>query len=74
MLNIQNLTEELAMAFAPIPLPDIGKGSLYAIEKYNLTVTMLSFLLVSGMVFSVGWRSNQQINRRMMDHEPDSVI
>ena len=74
VLNIQNLTEELGMAFAPIPLPDIGKGSLYAIEKYNLTVTMLSFLLVSGIVFGVGWRSHQQIKQRMIGHEPDSVI
>jgi len=74
VLNIKNLTEELGMAFAPIPLPEIGKGSLYAVEKYNLTVTMLSFLLVSGMVFGVGWRSHQQIKQRMMDHEPDSVI
>ena len=74
ILNIQNLTEELGMAFAPIPLPEIGKGSLYAVEKYSLTVTMLSFLLVSGMVFGVGWRSHQQIKQRMMDHEPDSVI
>ena len=74
VLNIQNLTEELGMAFAPIPLPDIGKGSLYAVEKYNLTVTMLSFLLVSGMVFAVGWRSHQQIKQRMIGHEPDSVI
>jgi len=74
VLNIQNLTEELGMAFAPIPLPEIGKGSLYAVEKYSLTVTMLSFLLVSGMVFGVGWRSHQQIKQRMMDHEPDSVI
>ena len=73
-LNIQNLTEELGMAFAPIPLPEIGKGSLYAVEKYNLTVTMLSFLLVSGMVFAVGWRSHQQIKQRMIGHEPDSVI
>ena len=74
VLNIQNLTEELGMDFAPIPLPDIGKGSLYAIEKYNLTVTMLSFLLVSGMIFGIGWRSHQQIKQRMMFHEPDSVI
>ena len=74
VLNIQKLTEELGMAFAPIPLPDIGKGSLYAVEKYNLTVTMLSFLLVSGMVFGIGWRSHQQIKQRMMGHEPDSVI
>jgi len=34
----------------------------------------LSFLLVSGMIFGVGWRSHQQIKQRMIGHEPDSVI
>jgi len=51
VLNIQKLTENLSMPFAPIPIPHIGKGSLYAIQKYNLTVTFLCLFVVAGMVF-----------------------
>ena len=74
VLNIQKLTELLGMAFAPIPIPEIGKGSLYAIEKYDLTITMLCLVVVAGIVFGVGWKSHQQIKQRMMEHEPDSVL
>ena len=74
VLNIQKLTEELGMPYAPIPLPRIGHGSLYAFQKYNVTVTFLSLLIVAGMVFGVGWKSHQQIKQRMMEHEPDSVL
>lgn len=74
VLNIQKLTEELGMPYAPIPIPEIGLGSLYAIQKYNLTVTFLCLLVVAGMVFGVGWKSHQQIKQRMMEHEPDSVL
>ena len=74
VLNIQKLTEELGMPFAPIPLPRIGHGSLFAFQKYNVTVTFLSLLIVAGMVFGVGWKSHQQIKQRMMEHEPDSVL
>ncbi len=74
VLNIQNLTESLGMPYAPIPIPEIGKGSLYALQKYNLTITFLSLLVVAGMVFGVGWKSHQQIKQRMMEHEPDSVL
>ena len=74
VLNIQNLTEELGMPFAPIPLPEIGLGSLYAIHKYNLNITFICLLIVAGMVIGVGWKSHQQIKQRMMEHEPDSVL
>lgn len=74
VLNIQKLTENLGMPFAPIPLPEVGKGSLYALERYNLKVTSLCLLAVAGMVFSVGWKSHKQIKQRMMEHEPDSVL
>ena len=74
VLNIQKLTESLGMPFAPIPIPEIGSGSLYAIQKYNLNVTFICLLIVAVMVFGVGWKSHQQIKQRMMEHEPDSVL
>ncbi len=74
VLNIQKLTENLGMPFAPIPLPEVGKGSLYALEKFNLKVTFLCLWVVAGMVFGVGWRSHKQIKQRMLEHEPDSVL
>jgi poly-gamma-glutamate system protein len=74
VLNIQKLTENLGMPFAPIPLPEVGKGSLYALEKFNLRVTFLCLWVVAGMVFGVGWRSHKQIKQRMLEHEPDSVL
>ena len=74
VLNIQKLTENLGMPFAPIPLPEIGLGSLYAIHKYNLNITFICLLIIAGMVIGVGWKSHQQIKQRMMEHEPDSVL
>jgi len=74
VLNIQKLTENLGIPFAPIPLPEIGLGSLYAIHKYNLNITFICLLIIAGMVIGVGWKSHQQIKQRMMEHEPDSVL
>ena len=74
ILNITELTEMLQMPFAPIPIPEIGKGPLYAVEHFNMTVTALCFILVAGMVFAVGRHSHNQINERMKEHEPDSVL
>jgi poly-gamma-glutamate system protein len=74
ILNIRGLTEALGIPFAPIPYPTIGKGPLYALEKFNLKVTALCLLVVAGMVFGVGYRSHRQIRQRMLEHEPDSLL
>lgn len=74
ILNITELIEMLNMPYAPIPIPEIGKGQLYAEVHFNMTVTALCFLIVAGMVFAVGRHSHNQINERMKEHEPDSVL
>jgi poly-gamma-glutamate system protein len=74
ILNIKPLIEQYNMKFAPIPLPEIGVGSLYAIERYNLLVALICFLIVSGSVFLVGFQSKQKIKEHLIQHEPDSLL
>ena len=74
ILNIQKLTDELGMKYAPIPIPEIGEGSLYAIEKYDLKITVLSLIIVSLSVVIAGWKSKQQIKEIMTSHDPESII
>lgn len=74
ILNIRKLTEELKMPFAPIPLPEIGTGQLYAETRYNILATLIALVIVVGMVYGIGYRSHQQIRQRMEQHEPDSVL
>ena len=74
ILNIQKLTDELGMKYAPIPIPEIGEGSLYAIEKYDLKITVLSLIIVSLSVVIAGLKSKQQIKEIMTSHDPESII
>ena len=74
ILNIRALTERFKMPFAPIPIPEIGSGSLYADERYNLWVAGLCLLIVSGSVFTVGLQSKRKIKEHLIQHEPDSLL
>ena len=74
ILNIRPLTEQFKMPFAPIPIPKIGSGSLYADERYNIWVATLCLLVVSGSVFSVGLHSKRKIKEHLLQHEPDSLL
>ena len=60
ILNIRPLIEKYKMQFAPIPLPQIGLGSLYAVEKYNLIVVAFCLLLIVGIVFLIGFKVNKK--------------
>ena len=74
VLNIKSLTEQLGMPFAPIPIPDIGLGPLYAIEKYNTIIALICLILICGSVFIVGYQSKKEIKEHLVNHEPDSLL
>jgi len=74
ILNIKSLTEQFNMPFAPIPIPEIGSGSLYAKERYNLVIAAICLMVVGGSVFAVGLESKRKIKKHLMQHEPDSLL
>ena len=74
ILNIEKLTNELGIDYAPIPLPEIGSGSLYAIEKYDIKISIISLLILSISVVVTGWKSKQQIKQIMTNDDPESII
>lgn len=74
ILNIRPLIEQYNMQFAPIPVPEIGIGSLYAVERYNLIVVTFCLLLIVGSVLLIGFQSKQKIKEHLTQHEPDSLL
>ena len=74
VLNIKSLPEQLGMPFAPIPIPEVGSGVLYAEEKYNILIATVCLFIVCGLVFGVGYQSKQKIKEHLIDHEPDSLL
>jgi len=74
ILNIRPLVESYKMPFAPIPIPAIGAGSLYAEEKYNLIVTTICLFVAAGSVVGVGIQSKKKIKQHLIQHEPDSLL
>lgn len=74
ILNIKSLTEQFRLPFAPIPIPEIGVGSLYADERHNLIIAAFCLLVVGGSVFAVGLHSKRKIKEHLIQHEPDSLL
>ena len=74
ILNIRPLTEQFKIPFAPIPVPKIGSGSLYANERYSLLLATICLVIVSGGVLIVGIQSKKNIKQHLTQHEPDSLL
>ena len=74
VLNIKSLTEKLGMPFAPIPVPKIGVGNLYAVKKYNILVAFICLIVLCISVFVVGYQSKKEIKEHLINHEPDSLL
>ena len=74
ILNIRPLIAEFKIPFAPIPIPEIGSGGLYANEHYNVWVAGLCLLIVGSSVLAVGIQSKRKIKEHLIRHEPDSLL
>jgi len=53
LLDITRLAEENKLPLAPDPLPEPGIGSMFSGEKYNLTVTTISFIILIVLILVV---------------------
>ena len=74
ILNIRPLIAEFKIPFAPIPIPEIGSGGLYANEHYNVWVAGLCLIIVGSSVLAVGIQSKRKIKEHLIRHEPDSLL
>jgi len=74
ILNIKSIIENYNLPFAPIPHPKIGEGVLYAKERYNLIIVFSCFLILTGSVAFIGYKSKKQIREHLTKYEPDSLL
>lgn len=52
-------------------LIDIGKGNLYKVASYNMTIVWIALIVSLSLIIYIGAISYQQINSRMKDYNPN---
>ena len=52
-------------------LIDIGKGNLYKVASYNMTIVWIALIVSLSLIIYIGTISYQQINSRMKDYNPN---
>ena len=52
-------------------LIDIGKGNLYKVTSYNMTIVWIALIISLSLIIYIGTISYKQINSRMKDYNPN---
>ena len=74
ILNIRELCEKYGVKFAPVPFPPIGKGKLFEVYAYNITVTLTALCIALGSLVGVAIHSHNQIAHQRDSYEPESIL
>jgi poly-gamma-glutamate system protein len=74
ILNIRTMFAQFDYPYAATPSPEMGLGSFYSSERYNPWTTALAFILLLGMVVTVGLNSKRKIKHHLEKYEPDSYV
>ena len=74
ILNIRELCEKYGVQFAPVPFPPIGKGKLFEVYAYNITVTLTALCIALGSLVGVAIHSHNQIAHQRDSYEPESIL
>ena len=67
LLDVTRLAEEKVLPLAPDPLPEPGNGSMFENEKYNLTITGISFVVLMILILLVIFFDHKEL--KLKDEE-----
>lgn len=74
VLNIRAMFGQFDYPYAATPSPELGVGSFYSSEHYNLWTTSLALIILLAMVVGVGLNSKRKIKHHLEKYEPDSYV
>lgn len=74
ILDIWELARDYDLPYAPIPMPEVGTGSLYSLLLYNRWINILTLIMAIGSVVAVGIYSHKEIKKQTDSYEPESIL
>ncbi|NQV14011.1 poly-gamma-glutamate system protein [bacterium] len=74
VLNIKSMFSQFDYPYAATPSPELGIGTFYSSERYNLWTTSLALFILLSMVIGVGLNSKRKIKHHLEKYEPDSYV
>ncbi|MBL7073792.1 poly-gamma-glutamate system protein [candidate division KSB1 bacterium] len=74
ILNINRIVSEYGLPIAPVPLPEVGEGKIFADEKYDPRVTWAALLILLSALGGVVYSGHRVHRLQREGVEPDSLL
>ncbi|TKJ41894.1 hypothetical protein CEE37_04815 [candidate division LCP-89 bacterium B3_LCP] len=72
--NIGEIADTYGLPRAPVPLPPVGAGTIFSVERYNLTVAWVSVIILMGTLLVVLLLDRDKYKLREEGVDPDTLM
>lgn len=74
LLNVNVIAQRYGLPISPVPLPPIGSGEIFAIERYNLNVAWISVIILFTALITVLLLDRDKYKLRREGVDPDTLL
>lgn len=74
LLDVIALADQYGLPRAPVPLPPVGMGRIFSVERYNLTIVWISVLVLFGALLAVLLLDRDKYKLREEGVDPDTLV
>ena len=74
LLNVDTIAEQYGLPRAPVPLPPVGAGRIFTIERYNMTIAWFSASVLFGVLLVILFLHRGKYKLWEEGVDPDTLI
>ena len=74
LLNVGQIADQFGLPRAPVPLPVVGTGRIFSVERYNMTTTWISVVLLFAVLLAVLLLDKDKYRLREEGVDPDTLM
>jgi len=74
LLNVDEIALKYGLPRAPVPLPSVGSGKVFSIERYNLTIATISTVILFSVLLGIVLLDRDKYKLREEGVDPDTLM
>ncbi len=74
LLSVGEIADEYGLPRAPVPLPPVGTGRIFFVERYNLAIAWFSVILLFAVLLAVLFLDRDKYRLREEGVDPDTLM
>ncbi len=74
LLNVSQIADQYGLPQSPVPLPPVGSGEIFTVDKHNLAIAWISVVILFGMLLAILLLDRDKHKLWEQGVDPDTLI